>query len=104
MGGTAIVGGLELNCTFAEGSQAQSCILTVCRMEIDIIESCWNITISRDDPQTSARQTDLQPGVYVVSKVAEVESDDQIIIHSRRDVLNLTITESASATTFTTPG
>ena len=29
----AIPGGLELDCTFAEGSQAQSCILTVCRLE-----------------------------------------------------------------------
>ena len=101
MSGRDIANGLELNCTFAEGSHAQSCILTVCRMAIDITESCWNITISREDSQTSAQQTDLQPGVYVVRGVAEVESDGRITIHGRSDVLNLMITP---ATTFTTPG
>ena len=93
MNGSAIAGGLELSCTFAEGSQAQSCILAICRMENSMEVSCMNITISREEPQISGRQTNLQPGLYVVREVAEVESDGQVTIHGRRDVLELMITE-----------
>ena len=92
--GTAIAGGLELSCTFAEGSHAQSCILTVCRMEnYSVAGSCMSININRDseDPQTSVRIMNLQPGLCVVREVAEVESDGQITTLSRRNVLELII-------------
>ena len=100
--GIAIPGGLELNCTFAERSQAQSCILTIYRtislensMEIFIA----NITISREHPQTSGRVSNLELGQYVVREVAEVESNGKVTIHRRRDVLSLIITEPAPTTT-----
>ena len=89
MGGTAIAGGLELRCTFAEGSQAQSCILTVCRLESGALISCMNITINREDPQRSGQIMNLQPGLYVVREVAEVESDGRVTTLNRRDVLEL---------------
>ena len=92
--GTAIAGGLELSCTFAEGSCAQSCILTVCRMENGKEESCMDIIIGREDTQTSGRIMNLQPGLYVVREVAEVESEGQVTIHNRRSVLELMITTS----------
>ena len=102
--GTAIAGGLELSCIFAEGSQAQSCILTIYRilnsetrksMEIFIA----NVTISRENAQTSGQVLSLELGEYVVREVAEVESDGQVTIHRRRDVLSLVITEPAPTTT-----
>ena len=102
--GTAITGGLELSCTFAEGSLAQSCILTVCRRENSMEESCNNITIRRVDPQTSGQVSNLQPGVYIVKRVAEVESDGQVTILRREDVLEIRITEPPPVTTSTTPG
>ena len=101
MSGRALVGGLELRCTFAEGSQAQSCILTVCRMEN---EFCTNIIISRENSQSVGQITNLQPDVYIVKVVAEVESDGQVTIHKRTDVLELMIAQSPFTTTFTTPG
>ena len=98
--GTAIAGGLELSCIFAEGSHAQSCIVTVCRIDDGVEESYKNmmITISRNDPQTIIH---LQPGLYTVREVAEVESDGQVTIHGRADVtvLELVITEPAPTTT-----
>ena len=64
MSGTAIAGGLELNCTSAEGSQAQSCVLTVCRIENNT-EKCINLSIKRESPQKSSQPTGLQPGTTV---------------------------------------
>ena len=109
--GIAIAGGLELSCTFAEGSQAQSCTLTIYKtmslengMEIFIV----NITIGRENPQISGRVSNLELGEYVVREVAEVESDGQVTIHKRRDVLKLVITQPSPATTsesiMLTPG
>ena len=95
MSGTAIAGGLELSCTFAEGSKAQSCILTVCKMENGAAVSCMNIAINREDPQTSGQITNLQPGLYVVREVAEVESKGRVTTLSRRDVLELMITTTS---------
>ena len=92
MTGRAIPGGLELNCTFAEGSQAQSCVLRVCRIENDT-EKCKNLSIRRESPQKSSQLTGLQPGYYVVKNVTEIESDGSMTIHRRTDVLQLNITE-----------
>ena len=102
MNGRAIAGGLELSCTFAEGSQAQSCILTIYRLlENGRDTFIANIFISRVNPQEIAigRVLNLEVGVYVVRVVAEVESDGQVTIHRRIDVLKLSVTESAPTTT-----
>ena len=107
MCGSALADGLELSCIFAEGSQAQSCILKVCRVKNGTVVHvpCKNITISREDQaQPNGQLTNLQPGVYVVREVAEVESDGQVTIHRTKDVLELVITESQPSATFTTPG
>ena len=99
MSGRAIAGGLELSCTFAEGSQAQSCILTVCRMENSMEDCCRNLTINRESPQQSGQVTGLQPGLYTLRNVIEVESDGSKTIHERTNVLlQLNITESLPTT------
>ena len=100
--GRAIAGGLELSCTFAEGSQAQSCILTIYRVLENGVEIISNITISRENPRVSGQVSNLELGEYVVREVAEVESDGQITIHRRRDVLKLVITEPAPTTSEST--
>ena len=100
MSGRAIAGGLELNCTFAEGSQAQSCILTVCRLvqENGMEEFCRNVTINR----RVLGKVGLQPGFYVVRNVIEVESDGSMTIHGRIDVLlQLNIAEPPPTTSPT---
>ena len=102
MSGRAIPGGLELDCTFAEGSQAQSCILTVCRLENGMEEYCMNLTIVRESRQQSWQLTGLQPGLYTVKKVTEVESNGSVTLHRRTDELQLTITEPPP-TTVTAP-
>ena len=100
MSGAARVGGLELNCTLAEGSQAQSCILNVCRIENGVLGSCTNIlTIGRDDPQTAGRISNLPPGLYAVREVAEVESDGQITILERKNILELRIPDTIPSIT-----
>ena len=81
--GRAIPGGLELDCTFAEGSQAQSCILTVCRLENGMEEYCMNLTIVRENLQQSGQLTGLQPGLYAVKNVTEVESDGSVTLLRR---------------------
>ena len=92
MSGRATAGGVELSCTFTEGSQAQSCVLTVCRIENDT-EKCKNLSIRRESPQKSSQLTGLQPGYYVVRNVTEIESDGSMTIHGRTDILQLNITE-----------
>ena len=91
--GTEIPGGLELNCIFAEGSQAQSCILTICRMESEVEESCKNISISKGKNSESGQVNNLLPGLYTVRQVAEVESNGQLTIHRKKNVLEFTVTE-----------
>ena len=107
--GRAIAGGLELSCTFAEGSQAQSCILTIYRiLENGMERFITNASIRRVNPQTSGQVLNLDLGEYVVREVAEVESGGQVTIHRRRDVRKLSVTEPApvttSASTMLTPG
>ena len=62
--------------------------------------SIANISISRENPQTNGRVSNLELGEYVIGEVAEVESDGQVTIHRRKDVLKLVITESAPTTTI----
>lgn len=98
--GVAIPGGLELNCVFTEGSQAQSCILTIYMiLEGGMDKLIANVSISRENPQTSGQVLNLDLGEYVIRSVAEVENDGQVTTHRRRDILELSITEPAPATT-----
>ena len=99
MSGRAIPGGLELSCTFAEGSQAQSCILTVCRMENGTEESCKNVTISREESTEGQEIKHFRPGLYIIIKVAEVENNGELTIHRKRNVLELRVTEPPPLTT-----
>ena len=98
--GTVLTGGVEVSCTFADGSQAQSCILTICRMENGFEESCWNITISRAESTKGQQVANLQPGVYTITKVAEVESNGQLTIHRKRNILELRVIEPPPLTTI----
>ena len=109
MSGRAIPGGIELSCTFAEGSQAQTCIITLYRtVENDMEIFIMNISISRENPQISGRVSNLELGLYIIREVAEVESDGQVTIHNRRNVLEFSVTEPAPITTsdptILTPG
>ena len=94
-------GGLELSCTFAEGSQAQSCILTVCRLENGMEKYCRNVTINRERLQESGQLTGLQPGFYTLRNVIEIESDGSVTIQRRTDVLQLNINEPPPTTSPT---
>ena len=74
----SIPGGLELSCTFASGSQARSCVLTVCRVENEVIDegSCVNITITRNE-NTATKMVD-QLGEYRIREIAEIERDGEM--------------------------
>ena len=74
----SIPGGLELSCTFASGSQARSCVLTVCRVENEVIDegSCVNITITRNE-NAATKMVD-QLGEYRIREIAEIESDGEM--------------------------
>ena len=98
--GRAIPGGLELDCTFAERSQAQGCILTISRiLEGGMDRFVVNVSITRVNSHSSGRVLNLDLGEYIIIKVAEVESDGQVTTHNRRNVLILLITELAPITT-----
>ena len=101
---TAIPGGLELSCTFLSGSQAQSCLLTVCRVE-DGLSCIPNITITRNggSPTSTELVNDLQPGMYTIRQVAEVERDGNVTVVNVRgidvgEVVNVTEVITTSAT------
>ena len=95
-----MTGGVELSCTFADGSQAQSCILTICKMENGFEGSCWNITISRAESTKGQQVANLQPGLYTIIKVAEVESNGQLTIHKKINILELRVIEPPPSTTI----
>ena len=77
---TPETGVLELGCIFGEGSQAQSCILTICRKENNnIIEpSCMNVHIDRNILTEMIKN--LSSGLYTIIEVAEVERDGNVTI------------------------
>ena len=98
MSGRAIPGGLELNCTFADGSRAQSCTLTISRIlipEDGTDRFIVNVSITRVNSHSSGQILNLDLGEYVVREIAEVESDGQVTTHRRRSILTLLITELA---------
>ena len=100
MSGRAIPGGLELDCIFADGSQAQSCTLTISRLlEGGMDRFVVNVSISRVNSHSSGQVLNLDLGEYVVREVAEVESDGQVTTHRRRSILTLLITKLAPIAT-----
>ena len=102
--GRAIVGGLELSCIFAEGSQAQSCTLSIYRiLDIGMDKFIVNVSINRENLRSSGQVLNLELGEYVIREVAEVESDGQVTIHKRTDIIKLTVTLAPPATTIRTP-
>ena len=88
MSGSQVADGLEFNCTFAEGSQAQSCILTVCN-NMEEWEFCKNVTVSRSPQSTIATVllNNLPPGIYVIREVGEVERDGTVTFLSQRELV-----------------
>ena len=77
----AISGGLELSCTYAEGSQAQSCILEICN-SIITNGSCRNVIIARG----SQLSDHARPGMYIVTvvendgEITSIRINDMIIV------------------------
>jgi hypothetical protein len=61
-------------------------------------EYCMNLIIARENLQQSGQLTGLQPGLYTVKNVTEVESDGSMTLHRRTDVLQLNITEPPPTT------
>ena len=57
-----------------------------------------NLTIVRENLQQSKQLTGLQPGLYTVKNVTEVESDGSMTLLRRTDELQLTITEPSPTT------
>ena len=100
---TALPGGLELSCTFVSGSQAQSCLLTVCRVE-DGSSCIPNTTLTRNDsgsPTFTKLVTNLPPGMYTIRQVAEVERDGEVTVVRGIDVggaINVSDVITTSAT------
>ena len=86
--GSAMAEGRELNCIFAEGSQAQGCILMICNSSL-----CINVTIRRDSQSNFIEQVNqLQFGDYTVTAVAEIEEDGKVTSLRTKDALELMIT------------
>ena len=99
---SAIAGGLEQSCTFVSGSQAQSCLLTVCRVE-DASSCITNTTITRNGGSLTFTKlvTNLPPGMYTIRQVAEVERDGEVTVVRGIDVreaVNVIDTPTTSAT------
>ena len=85
--GSATAEGRELNCTYAEGSQAQGCILMICNSSL-----CINATIPRDSQSKFIEQVnELQFGDYAITAVAEIEEDGEVTSLRTRDALELMI-------------
>jgi hypothetical protein len=61
-------------------------------MEDDIEELCRNVTINREE-NTVNKKINLLPGLYIIREVAEVESDGQLTIHRKKNVLELRVNE-----------
>ena len=103
---SAIASGLNLSCTFAEGSTAQGCILTVCKVETERNEenSCTNITVVRNRQTSSSdfQVTTLEPGIYTITQVQEIESDGVITTVQLENSINVSVEQPSHPST--TPG
>jgi hypothetical protein len=61
-------------------------------------EYCMDLTIVRENLQQSEQVTGLEPGLYTVKNVIEVESDGSVTLHTRTDALRFNITEPPPTT------
>ena len=57
-----------------------------------------NLTIVRKNLQQSVQLTGLQPALYTVKNVTEIESDGSMTLLRRTDALQLNITEPSPTT------
>ena len=96
------MGGLELSCTFVNGSQAQSCVLTVCRVE-DGSSCLLTTTITRNGGSLTFTEqvANLPPGMYTIRQVAEVERDGEVTVVRGIDVSGAVNVVAAPTTTAT---
>ena len=103
---SAIPGGLELSCTFVNGSQAQSCLLTVCRVEDDnAVEGlCISITIRNTYMFTSTKQiNNLQLGKYTITHVTTTSGGEVNTVRGiELDVLQVRITDLVTSPSMAT--
>ena len=107
--GSAIAGGLELSCTFATGSQARSCVMTISGLRDDCNRiTDENVTIARSNNllTSSGQKTVFCLGVYTITEVFEVESDGTVTTVESIDPLPIEVTDLPPVTTTssTTPG
>ena len=102
--GSVIDEGLELSCAFANGSQTQSCILTVCRLKNSTTdkELCINVTIPRDSQShmSSKRLTNLHLGQYVISLVGQINCDGGVTV-LRTTSVSITLIITGTVATYT---
>ena len=84
---SSIPSGLELSCTFVSGSQAQSCLLTVCSVE-DGSSCILSTTITRNGGSLTFTKlvTNLPAGMYTIRQVTEVERDGEVTVVRGIDV------------------
>ena len=87
--GSATAEGRELNCIYAEGSQAQSCVLLICNSSLCIL----SVIIPRDYQSNFIEQVNqLQFGDYTIIAVAEIDEDGEVTSLRTRAALELMIT------------
>ena len=94
-------GGLEVSCTFMDGSVASGCEITLCRMGQADDTVCMNITLQRDSPSTLVEIS----GNYSITQVVEVESDGQRVtvdLQYNQGSLVALVTASVRVTTAAT--
>ena len=84
------------------GSQAQSCLLTVCRVE-DGLSCIPNTTITRNGGSLifTKQVTNLPPGMYTIGQVAEVERDGEVTFVRGIDVGEVQVTDTQPTTSAT---
>ena len=64
------------------------------------ILSDWSVEYDRAESIKGQQVANLQPGLYTITKVAEVESNGQLTIHRKRNVLKLRVIEPPPSTTI----
>ena len=99
---TALPGGLNLSCTFVSGSQAPSCLLTVCRVE-DVSSCIPNTTITRNGGSLTFTKlvTNLPSGMYTIRQVTEVERDGEVTVVRGIYVGEVQVTDTQPTTSAT---
>ena len=84
------------------GSQAQSCLMTVCRVE-DGSSCILNTTITRNGGSLTFTKlvTNLPSGMYTIRQVTEVERDGEVTVVRGIDVGEVQVTDTQPTTSAT---